>query len=212
LKHSGAPSENALAMGVQQNVKPEPRQGAKLTLGDVLYADRKVPQESEQVWLAFVHAVVARDAQALHSLYQRSNRLVYTLALRITGSPETAEELTLQVFYDVWTDAAAYHPDGGTVLGWIMSRARARALERVVADKLAEGGSREALPFEERARVLTEALKRLTPEEREAIETTYFSELTHADTAARLKQPAGSIKTRIGSGLTKLRQALAGNT
>jgi RNA polymerase sigma-70 factor (ECF subfamily) len=61
----------------------------------------------------------------------------------------------------------------------------------------------------EQGRLLREALLILTADERQTIETTFFSELTHQETAARLKQPLGTVKTRIRSGLAKLRQALA---
>jgi RNA polymerase sigma-70 factor, ECF subfamily len=201
-------------MGAQEEqVRAGPSHGSQSTLGDVLYKDRTIPQKSETAWVALVRAVAARDAQSLHSLYEQSNRVVYTLALRLTGSPEAAEEVTLQVFYDVWSNAATYHAAGGTVLGWIMNQARSRGLERARKDALAtRAGTQNSLPFEERARRLQEALQALTPEEREAIETTYFSEMTHADAARRLKMPAGDFRDWIRSGLMKLRHAIAGKT
>ena len=190
-------------MGVQEQVSPEPRQGSSLTLGDVLYNDKAIPQEPEQAWAGLVRAVAGRDAQALHALYERSSRVVYTLALRITGSPDAAETVTLEVFHDVWTGAASYREGSETVLGWIMNRARARALEKAGKDSPATGAG----TFEEQRRLLQEALQRLTPEERATLETTYFSELKHADAAARLKLPADAFRGWIRSGLMKLRQA-----
>jgi RNA polymerase sigma-70 factor (ECF subfamily) len=62
----------------------------------------------------------------------------------------------------------------------------------------------------EQSRVLRNALEVLTPEERQVIETAYFSELTYQEVAAKLNQPLGTVKTRIRSGLGKLRQALGG--
>ena len=67
----------------------------------------------------------------------------------------------------------------------------------------------EALDLKEQGRLLRNALTVLTPDERQAIETAFFSELTYAEVAARLNQPLGTVKTRIRSGLAKLRQALA---
>ena len=197
-------------MGAQDQLESGSRQGRKLTLGDVLYNDKTIPQESEEAWAGIVRAVAARDAQALHSLYERTNRLVYTLALRITGSPEAAEEMTLQVFYDVWTNAATYRADGGTVLGWIMNQARSRSLERARREKLAPGASRSS-QFEERSRLVQEALRELTPEERKAMEAAYLQS-TYNDGPARLELRPGAFRSWIRSGLMKLRHALAGNS
>jgi RNA polymerase sigma-70 factor (ECF subfamily) len=195
------------------------------TLGDVLYADKTIPRESEEIWAALVHSIAAGDQAALHALYERTHRVVFTLIMRIAGNHATAEELTLDVFHDVWRRAAAYDPANGTVLGWIMNQARSRAIDRLRfeqrkkrVDTGAESalteevidGPYETLELQQHGRVLREALQGLTPGEREAIETAYFGDLTHAETAARLNQPLGTIKTRIRTGLTKLRQALAG--
>jgi RNA polymerase sigma-70 factor (ECF subfamily) len=67
----------------------------------------------------------------------------------------------------------------------------------------------DELEVREQAELLRAALAVLTPDERQAIEMTFFGELTHAEAAARLRQPLGTIKTRIRSGLHKLRQRLS---
>src|SRR5205823_2723326 len=77
------------------------------TLGDVLYA-KPARAESEQAWVELVRAIAAGDQLALHALYERTHRLVFTLVMRITGNRETAEELTLDVFHDVWRRAGGY--------------------------------------------------------------------------------------------------------
>jgi len=74
----------------------------------------------------------------------------------------------------------------------------------------AAGGPQEAFVAREQSRLLQEALQVLTPEERQAIETAFFGELTYSEAATRLKQPLGTVKTRIRSGLGKLRDALSG--
>ena len=173
------------------------------TLGDVLYADSTIAQESEETWAALLQAVAARDSKALHALFERTHRIVYTLVLRLTGSPETAEELTLQVFYDVWSGEL---PREGTVLGRIMNQARARAMERNRRQKA------QTLQFAEQNRLVREALKALSPQEREAVESAYFADLPPAHLAARLNQRSGSFRTWLRSGVTKLRQALSRNS
>ena len=74
----------------------------------------------------------------------------------------------------------------------------------------AERGPQETLAVREQGRLLRHALEALTPQERQAIETAFFSELTYSEVATRLNQPLGTVKTRIRSGLGKLRQVLAG--
>jgi RNA polymerase sigma-70 factor, ECF subfamily len=193
------------------------------TLGDLLYADRARPRVGEDEWLDLVHAIAAGDQSALHALYERTHRLVFTLIVRITGSRETAEELTLDVFHDVWRRAAQYEEHSGSVLGWIMNQARSRAIDRLrfeqrkkrvnphSTDAVAEAAASDCegvVALSEQGRLLQQALAVLTAQEREAIEIAFFSELTYADVAARLNQPLGTIKTRIRSGLGKLRRTL----
>lgn len=122
------------------------------------------------------------------------------------------------------TRRAAYDPVNGTVLGWIMNQARSRAIDRLRFEQrkkrvdpdsegLVEGGEspdpRDVLELEQQRRALRAALTVLTADERQAIEAAFFSGLTHAEVAARLNQPLGTVKTRIRSGLHKLRQAMA---
>src|SRR5579864_682337 len=100
------------------------------TLGDVLYA-ASAGAASEQDWAALVRSIAAGDQLALHALYERAHRIVFTLIMRITANRETAEELTVDVFHDVWRRAARYDATNGTVLGWIMNQARSRAIDRM---------------------------------------------------------------------------------
>ena len=178
-----------------------------MTLGDVLYADSTIPQESEKSWEAMLQSIAARDVTALHALWERTHRLVYTLNLRLTANPQTAEELTLQVFYDVWTGAQPHDPAKGTVLAWIMNKSRARAIERLCAENGALPRPQDSA-FAEQGRLLSEALQGLTPQEREAIESAYFSDVAQAYVASRLKYRPETFRTWVRSGLDKLRQAL----
>src|SRR6476659_923230 len=100
------------------------------TLGDVLYAKSKTPVP-EQDWSTLVQSIAAGDQLALHALYERAHRPVFTLIVRITANREIAEELTVDVFHDVWRRATRYDAARGTVLGWIMNQARSRALDRL---------------------------------------------------------------------------------
>lgn len=108
-----------------------PRLEQPLYLGDVLYADKSKPRESEQAWARLVRSIAAGDAAAMHALYERAHRPAFTLIMRIITDRETAEELTLEVFLDVWRRASEYDPVNGTVLAWIMQRARSRAIDQL---------------------------------------------------------------------------------
>ena len=199
----------------------ERAENALATLGDVLYAKSKAPVP-EQDWVILVQSIAAGDQLALHALYERAHRVVFTLIVRITANRETAEELTIDVFHDVWRRAARYDAANGTVLGWIMNQARSRAIDRLRFESRqkrshgddvqppaeAAADPHDVIELREQGEALRAALAVLTPDERQAIELTFFAGLTHAEAAARLKQPLGTIKTRIRSGLYKLRHAL----
>ena len=196
------------------------------TLGDLLYADRTKAPVSEKHWVDLVQRIAAGDQRAFHALYAQTHRIVFTLVVRIVNNRETAEEVTLDVFHDVWRRAATYEPAGGPVVGWIMNQARSRAIDRLRFEQRkkrvstdADSGAlvwgtavdpRAAFDVLELGRLLREALTVLNAQERQAIETAFFSELTYHEVAQRLNEPLGTVKTRVRSGLGKLRQALAG--
>jgi len=192
------------------------------TLGDILDADKSRVRVSEDEWLQLVRAVANGDQRALHSIYKQTHRIVFTLIVRITANRETAEEVTLDVFYDVWRKASTYDPANGSVVGWIMNQARSRAIDRLRFDQRKKRVNtyphslrpttdivdpQQAFIFEEQSRLLRNALEALPLDERNAIETAFFSELTYEETARKLNQPLGTVKTRIRSGMGKLREA-----
>lgn len=208
---SNAPHHNAV------------REPVTKKLGDVLYADKSKIRVSEDEWLKLLRAIAGGDQAALHSLYEQTYRIVFTLIVRITMNRETAEEVTLDVFYDVWRKASTYDPANGSVVGWIMNQARSRAIDRLRFDQRKKRVNtyphslgpttdvvdpQQACLFEEQSRLLRDALDVLSTGERSAIETAFFSEMTYEQTASKLNQPLGTTKTRIRSGLEKLREAL----
>ena len=193
------------------------------TLGEVLYANPSRPLVSEAEWVTLVECVAGRDQAALYALYDRAHRVVFTFIMRIVFNRETAEEVTLDVFHDVWRRASEYEPAGGTVLGWIMNQARSRAIDRLRFEQrkkrlrpenmepLATASivdPDQRIAYEQQRQALRTALDVLTSDEREAIEAAFFSELTYAEVATQSNEPLGTIKTRIRSALHKLHQAL----
>jgi RNA polymerase sigma-70 factor (ECF subfamily) len=181
------------------------------------------PDSRDLIVALLVRSVAAGNQGALLALYERAHRVVFTLIMRITVNHATAEEVTLDVFHDVWRRASCYHEADGTVLGWIMTR-RAPARSTGCGSSSARSACPPRRPstcpqrprpllrtwsrFSDRRQAVRAALEVLTPDERQAIEAAFFSELTYATVAERLNQPLGTIKTRIRSGLHKLREAL----
>ena len=195
--------------------------GATRTLGTLLYRDRAA-RAPEAEWLALVESVAAGDQLALRALYDRTHRIVFTLIMRIVNNRQSAEELTVDVYHEAWRRASKYDAAAGTVVGWIMNLARSRAIDRVrfdhrrkrfspdpdaPAETLDDPGN-DAVELAQRGQAVREALRVLTPAERQVIEAAFFSELTYAEVAKCLGQPQGTVKTRIRAGLAKLRTAL----
>lgn len=172
-----------------------PREAAP-TLGELLYRDKTRPRTSEKDWLALVRAIAASDTSAFGTLYMWTHGMVFTSIVRITGDRAAAEELTVEVYHDVWRGASSYDPARGSVIAWIMQLARSRALERQRTDR----GSGPA--------TMRAAVETLSTGERQAIEDTYFSEQTYVQLAAREHVLTAIIKSRIRSGLGRLRAFL----
>ena len=166
------------------------------------------------------------DEVALAELYDATSSHVYGLALRIVGDRPTAEEVTLDVFLQVWRQAERYDPARGATLGWLLTIARSRAIDRLRAsgsrrqvERCQElnqnpGGPTQASAPEDlvgaadRQRLVQHALMRLSPEERQTIELAYFTGLSHSEISSTLGTPLGSVKTRIRTGMIRLRQVL----
>ena len=198
------------------------RESETRTLGDLLYADQTKSRIRESHWTGLVQSVARGDQHALSALYELAHRLVFTLAARIMNDRAAAEEVTIDVFHDVWRRAVTYDPANGSVVGWIMNQTRSRAIDRLrfeqrkkrakvdvdVPPSAAAHDPHDLMTVSERERGLRDALQLLTPSERQAIETAFFGELTYREVAARLDQPLGTVKTRVRSGLAKLREAM----
>ncbi len=175
-------------------------------------------------WVACIKRIALGEQAALATLYDGTSRLAYGLILRIVGDPATAEEVTLDVYTQIWRRAESYCEDRGAPLAWLLTIARTRALDRLRAgwqdqqrkqplEVVSQIASASVNPEEEaalgeRQRMVRNALESLSPEQREAIELAYYSGLSHSEIALKLEQPLGTIKTRIRLGMIKLRDQL----
>ena len=173
---------------------------------------------------ALMPALASQDLSALAALYDRYGRLAYTLAYRILGEPEAAEDVVHDAFLLAWRGAASYRRDRGNVRGWLLSIVHHRAvdvLRRKTAFRAAplEAASErpddadtaaEAERNVERAGV-RQALAELPPAQRRTIELAYFGGYTQVELAALMGVPLGTVKGRMRIGLQKLRRALEGS-
>jgi RNA polymerase sigma-70 factor (ECF subfamily) len=178
----------------------------------------------EQEWTLLIRRVAEGDQAALGELYDDTSQLIYGLALRILSDATAAEEVSLEVYEQVWRQSANYDSQRGTLLGWLMMMTRSRAIDRLRSfgrqrqreeslDVVASVPSPAANPEEdtilsERRRLVLAALANLRPEQREAIELAYFRGMSQSEIASELQQPLGTIKTRIRLGMMKLRELL----
>ncbi|HEY8320437.1 MAG TPA: sigma-70 family RNA polymerase sigma factor [Candidatus Baltobacteraceae bacterium] len=163
--------------------------------------------------------VRARDADAFEALYDGYHRLVYGVALRILGDVPAAEDITQGVFLKLWSSPDLYR--SGNFPAWLARVARNRALDVLrgkayrsdseLPDAVPEDDSLEDVAFAHLdAAKVRDALALLPPEQRDPIEQGFFGGITHDEIARRSGIPLGTVKTRIRSGLRKLRDALDG--
>lgn len=171
--------------------------------------------------VALIRRIVARDERAVGELYDRHNRLLFGLILRILRDRSEAEEVLQEVFLQVWNRAETYNVGLGSPAGWLVRIARNRAIDRLRANAVRLRALDAAPPPEDAAspetsaalseqqRALARALATLPTDQRTLIEQAYFLGLTQSELAERLRIPLGTVKTRIRSGMLALREHLS---
>lgn len=181
-----------------------------------------IPDEDD--WTSLIALTAQGSQSALSRLYDRSSPRVYGLVLGILDDRSAAEEVTIDVYMQVWRTASRFDPSRGSASGWLLMIARSRAIDRLRAGQIER--TRRELPEyldraldagddpeicslrSEQARLVREALAQLSPEQRESILLAYFSGMSHSEIAARNSLPVGTVKTRIRLGMQRLRDLL----
>jgi len=178
------------------------------------------PANSSDVEL--LHAIAARDDEALASLYDRYRLILFGLLLRILNSREDAEDVLQEVFLQIWRRAKDFDEGRGQAFTWMITLARSRAIDRLrvlaARHRLAASASHEteevsdaaadAVGSEQRE-IVAGALAQIPDEQRRTLMLAYFEGLTQSEIAARLDAPLGTVKTRMRSGMIRLRELLA---
>ena len=167
--------------------------------------------------------VAGGDEPAFAELYQRVAPAVFGLVTKVVRNPAQAEEVTQEVFVELWRTAPRFDPARGTARSWIMTCAHRRAVDRVRSaeraarrDDLA-GRRDQGRPYDEVVEQVETSLERervrrgldvLTDLQREAVVLAYYGGYTHREIAELLGVPSGTVKTRLRDGLIRLRDHL----
>ena len=182
------------------------------------------PEKAQIDDVELLKAVARKDESAIAVLYDRYRHVLFGLILRILNNREEAEDVLQEVFIQVWRRAADFDETRGRPFTWLVTLARSRAIDRLrslaARERVAVAGSREeteevsdaasdAFRSEQRG-LVNSALDQLPEEQKHPLVLAYFEGLTQSEIAARLDAPLGTIKTRMRSGLTKLREVLSG--
>jgi RNA polymerase sigma-70 factor, ECF subfamily len=184
-------------------------------------------QQTESNERSLVERIANQDQDALQEFYDRYHKLVFSLALKILNSWSESEEVTVDVFWQVWQQAGQYNPSRGSVGAWIVMIARSRAIDRrrsrerqnantISMDNLdftnVEAGTEynpeKSFYSLEKREAVRNALAEMNEKQRHVIELAYFKGLSQTEIAALLEEPLGTVKTRIRAGMQFLREKL----
>jgi RNA polymerase sigma-70 factor (ECF subfamily) len=167
------------------------------------------------------------DRGSFEQLYERFSGVLFSTALNVLNNQEAAEDVLQDVFVAIWEKAPLYDAVRGKPLTWAVTLTRYKAIDRLRSLRrkgiLHERVEQEAKIFEEhtgnsslnevdsaeKSRIVRAAIVQLSPTQREAIELAFFSGLTQAEIAKKLRQPLGTVKARIRRGMRKLREIIA---
>jgi RNA polymerase sigma-70 factor, ECF subfamily len=182
------------------------------------------PEPAQENDVALLKAIAAKDEAALAQLYDRYRVILFGLLMRILNNREEAEDVLQELFLQVWRKAADFDETRGRPFTWLVTLGRSRGIDRLrtlaARERVAEAGAREvadeisdaaadAFKSEQRG-LVSDALAKLPDEQKRAIMLAYFDGLTQSEIATRLGAPLGTVKTRMRTGMLRLRELLAG--
>jgi RNA polymerase sigma-70 factor (ECF subfamily) len=172
--------------------------------------------------MLLIKRIAQKDAVSFQIFYRKYGGLLFTTISHVLNDHHDAEDIMQEVLVQLWQKAHLYEPRKGKPLTWLTTMARNRAIDRirskqrrsrlnddfesenkVVQPEFGESGH-DLLEDKERNNVLHHAVSRLSPDQKQAIELTYFNGLTQAEVAEKLNEPLGTIKARIRRGVNRL--------
>lgn len=171
--------------------------------------------------IQLLRAIEQRDQQAFLALYERYGNLVYSLAFRVVRHQTMAEEVTQDVFLKIWQQPTRWNPAFGQFSSWLLTITRNAGIDRLrkerrhvtlpqeLSDTIVQVGEETAVdqnPYWYDGLILARLLQQLPPEQRQLIELAFYQGYTHSELAENLQLPLGTVKTRLRTGLQKLRK------
>ena len=170
-----------------------------------------------------LRAVAQGDEESLAAIYDRYRTILFGLLFRILGNRAEAEDVLQEVFVQVWQKARDFDENRGKAFTWLVTLARSRAIDRLRSlgsrSRTIEAATKESADAvgdaiedainNERGEVVRAALKELPEEQRAALLMAYFDGFSQSEIAERTNTPLGTVKTRMRTGMTKLREVLA---
>lgn len=176
--------------------------------------------------VVLIHEIANGSDEALSRLFELTQHIIYGLVYRTLRNHAAAEETVIDVYLQIWKQAPGYSEERGVPLVWLITIARSRALDRLrhenrlknrgepLGDVPAPAAERQSpelnILLAERCAQVQMALTQLTPTQREALTLAFYFGMTQTEIALHLKQPLGTIKTRIRYGLLQLKRLLVG--
>ncbi|HEY5035703.1 MAG TPA: sigma-70 family RNA polymerase sigma factor [Chthoniobacterales bacterium] len=172
---------------------------------------------------ALMKAITARKQLALRELYNRYGKTLKAVVTHVVHEEAEADDVLQEIFLQIWKDASHYSPQAGKPLGWVVTLARRRAIDRLrrrqaycrAKDRFEQHIEQQPEAWKSNRidvdliradlrRFLNRQLETLPEYQREAIELSFFEGLSHREIAARTGTPLGTVKTRLELGLRKL--------
>jgi len=192
--------------------------------GDQAYHNRTVNGSPSLDEAGLIRRIAGGDEHALAALYDRWAQPVYALVVQVLRDRDEAEDVVEETFWQVWQRASSYDVSRGAIHTWLLTIARSRALDRLRAKQRRKGESlttrgdalqvfaesdpeRDAEGGERRTIVIA-AMRELPEDQRRTLELAYFGGLSQSEIADYLRQPLGTVKTRMRLGMQKLRERL----
>ena len=184
------------------------------------------PDNDLEAEIALLHRIGQGDRRSFEELYDRFSGVLFSTGYRVLNNQEAAEDVLQDVFIQIWEKAALYDPARGKPMTWAITLTRNKAIDRLrstqrrsrlqddleheaqTVEQFDDKNSFDAVSSVETGEMVREAIKKLSKDQREAIELAFFSSLTQTEISERLGEPLGTVKARIRRGMLKLKDLL----
>ena len=184
------------------------------------------PAKELEIEIELLKRIGQGDGKSFEEFYDRLSGLLFSTAYRVLNNQAAAEDVLQDVFLQIWDKAPLYNSSIGKPLTWAVTLTRNKAIDRLRSNqrrgRLQDEVQRESEIFEqfddrssfdavasvETSKLVRQAIKKLSNDQRQVIELAFFSSMTQTEIAEHLNEPLGTIKARIRRGMIKLRDLI----